>query len=103
MMAKDLFEIFPDLPSPRLAHPPARKDIQNVEYPPPPTTTVARRRIPTVDREKEVLALRKLHQADTVALRRIRDIAQAEYDRLTPKDRSSRVLRTIVALAGAGR
>ena len=102
-MAKDLFEIFPDLPSPRRAHPPARKEIPTADYPPPPTTNVARRLIPAVDREKEMMALRKLHHANTVALRRIRNIAQAEYDRLTPNDRSRRVLQTIAALASAAR
>ena len=86
-MDKDLFEIFPDLPSLRGTRPAGRH--------------IARQRFPMVNRRAEIPALRRLHHSDDVAFRRIREIAQAEYERLTPKGRLGRVLRTIIAVADA--
>jgi hypothetical protein len=100
-MEKDLFAIFPDLPSPRRVRPPVRQVVSNVEPPLPRTTKVARRRIPIVNRATETLALRKIHQIDDEALRRIRKIAHAESERLNSNDHVAHVLRTIMAVADA--
>ena len=96
---KDLFEIFPDLISPARIRPPARQGVPSIDHPPPPTTHIARRRTPVADRETEIVALRTLHHSDQVALRRIRDVAQVEYTRLTPTDRVARALRKIMMSA----
>ena len=85
-MDKDLFEIFPDLPLRRIV-PPVRQGVRSVEHPPPPTTHIARGRFAGVDRETKA------------AFRRIREIAQAEYERLAPKGRPGRMLRIIITLA----
>jgi hypothetical protein len=87
-MEKDLFAIFPDLPSPRRVRPPVRQIVSSVEPPPSSITNVTRRRILMVNRETEILALR-----------RIREIAQSESERLKPNDGLVHVLRTIVAVA----
>ena len=87
-MDKDLFEIFPDLPLRRIV-PPVRQAVRSVEHPPPPTTHTARGSFAGVDRETNA------------AFRRIREIAQAEYERLTPKGRLGRMLRSIITLADA--
>jgi hypothetical protein len=100
-MEKDLFAIFPDLPSARRIRPPVRQVASNVEPPLPRTTKVARRRIPIVDRATETLALRKVYQIDDEALRRIRKIAHAESELQKSNDRVRQVLRTIMAVADA--
>jgi hypothetical protein len=100
-MDKDLFEIFPDLPSPRGMRPPVRQVVPSVRHPLPPTTQVTRRGSPAGNRETEILALRRLHHNDDVALRRIRRIAQVEHKRLKENDRFARMLRTIIAVADA--
>jgi hypothetical protein len=97
-MEKDLFEIFPDLPWPRHTRLLFRQGVHSVEYPPPPATHVARLRLPVVNRKTRTL--RRQH-TDDAALCRIREIAQAEYDRLTPKGRLGGMLRTIIAVADA--
>jgi hypothetical protein len=87
-MEKDLFEIFPDLPSPRRMRPPVRQIVSSVEPSPLPTSTIARRRVLRLNIDDE-------------ALRRIRKIAQAESERLKSTDRVAQKLRTIVAIADA--
>ena len=86
-----MFEIFPDLLWPRRARPPARQAVRSIP-PPRPTSRPARRRM-TISRDDE-------------SLRRIREIAQTEYERLTPEDKSGGVglaLRDIAGIAAAAR
>ena len=97
-MEKDLFEIFPDLPWPRRIRPLFPQGVQSVDHPPPPATHAARFRLPVVNRKTRAL---RQHHTDDAALRRIREIAQAEYDRLTPKGRLGGMLRMIISVADA--
>jgi hypothetical protein len=99
-MEKDLFAIFPDLLGPRPTGQRVRPLVPSVKRPHPPTTHIARRRIP-VYRDTRALwtAL-----TDDAALRRIRQIAQTQYERLRPRAKTSRVgrvLQNIVEIADA--
>jgi hypothetical protein len=90
-MEKDLFAIFPDLPGPR----PTRR----VQRRRPPKTGVARRRIPV---RRDTRALWTAHI--DAALRRIRQIAQTQYERLPSRQKTSGVglaLQQIVGVADA--
>jgi len=100
-MDKNLFEIFPDLPTPRRIGPLFRQRLQSIEHPPPPTTHVARLGLSAAHRQTATQELRRRQHVDDAALRRIRAIALAEYERLTPKGRLGGMLRTIIAVADA--
>jgi len=99
-MEKDLFAIFPDLPGPRPTGPRVRQLVPSVQRPHPPTTHVARRRIP-VRRDTRALWTARTEDA---GLRRIRQIAQTQYERLPPREKTSGVglvLQKIVEIADA--
>jgi hypothetical protein len=53
-MAKDLFEIFPDLPWPRRFRPLFGPGVRSVVHPPAPATPVARISLPVVNRKSLV-------------------------------------------------
>jgi hypothetical protein len=94
---KDLFAIFRDLPWPRPSSPPAHQYPPTVEHPHPPATHVTSRRVPANRETPSRLAAR----VDDAALRRIREIAETEYARLTSNSHLARSLRTIIAIADA--
>jgi hypothetical protein len=99
-MEKDLFAIFPDLPWTRPAGAWVRPLVPSVQRPHPPVTGVARRRIPVYRNIRPLWMAR----TDDAPLRRIRQLAQTQYERLPPREKTSgigRVLQNIVEIANS--
>jgi hypothetical protein len=86
-MATDLFTLFPDLPWPRIGHPPARLWPEQ-QLPSPP-----RPRVLFQDRERAAVR--------DSALRQILEIAQRERRLLTARSTSARTLDEIIRIARA--
>ena len=84
-VATDLFELFPDLPWPRIEHPPPRVWPQQ-ELPPPP-------------RPRHMFLERDRAARLDVALRRIYEIAVRERKRGTPRSAGVRALDQIIDIA----
>jgi hypothetical protein len=102
-MEKDLFAIFPDLPWPGLVAAPLSRIPAPTQHPHPPATQVARRGIPNARHTQMSRTAGGSHSTspDQAALRRIREIAGQESERLTRKGHLERVLQTIIAIAEA--
>jgi hypothetical protein len=86
-MATDLFALFPDLPWPRIGHPPARL-WSEPQLPSPP-------------RPRQLFQDRERSAVRDAALRQILEIAQRERRRLTARSVGARALDKIIRIARA--
>jgi hypothetical protein len=86
-MATDLFTLFPDLPWPRIGH--------------PPTRLWPEQKLPSPPRPRQLFQDRDRSAERDAALRQILEIAQRERRRLTTRGASAWVLDEIIRIARA--
>ena len=86
-MATDLFALFPDLPWPRIGHPPLRLWPEQ--------------KLPAPPRPRQLFQDRDRSAVRDSALREILDIGQRERRRLTARGTGARALDEIIRIARA--